>query len=438
MVLGPVPSAYDPTVYLRLPDDEDPNGFAIDLAARSGPVVSILGDFVEFKGFEVRHGSQAEVEALIEVGRRSDEPGDSLFVQGAVIGGNRVTGSEAVGIKVAVEGDQGMAPITVTNNWVIDAGAVGIEAEGSSSRLTPQTINDWAPGRTPVAVTDNVVVNAGWAGYDRLSDVSGIEFTRMAGSSIMHNTVIGGGPGITLSVENYGVRVDGNRIIDPWGWGIGVEANPGPNLIANNLVTGLRAGPEWKKAHLLTWDSDQTWLINNTTDGEWGTETGWFGDVGSWGAGGPENFTRIEYDTWQMDFFRRVYLNNLFLGCFLGGVEDYQGNWGESDTFDSNYREVASSDPFDYLEDGAEKSDVSRSFVDRDDGDYRLRRDSDLIAAGTLNRTSEMATHDLYGLLRHLEETTPVGAFRVEPEIAPGSSVIEVEFADGTAIRIDG
>ncbi len=438
MVLGPVPSSYHPTVYLRMPDDADPNESEVDMSARSGPAVSILGDFVEFKGFDVRHGAQAEDEALIQVGRRYDDPGDSSFVQGVVVEGNIVTGSEAVGIEIAVEGDQGLAPIVVTNNWIVDPGSIGIAAEGSSSRITPETLNDWAPGRTPVAVTYNTIINAGWAGYDRLRSVGGITFSRMTGSSIMHNTVIGGGPGITLSVENYAVRVDGNRIIDPWGWGVGVEANPGPNLIANNLVTGLRAGPEWKKAHLLTWDSDQTWLINNTTDGEWGTETGWFGDVGSWGAGGPENFIRVEYDTWHMDFFRRAYINNLFLGSYLGGVEDYRGDWGESDTFDSNYREVPSPDPFDYLEDGAEKANVRWAFVDRENGDYRLRGDSDLNSAGTLNRTSEMATHDLHGLLRHLEDSTPVGAFRIGPEVVPGESVIEVEFADGTAIRLDG
>jgi hypothetical protein len=81
---------------------------------------------------------------------------------------------------------------------------------------------------------------------------------------------------------------------------------------------------------------------------------------------------------------------------------------------------------------------VRGAFVDREKGDYRLRSDSDLTAAGALNRTSEMATHDLYGLLRHLEETTPVGAFRVAPDVAPGTSVIEVEYADGSTVRIDG
>ena len=438
MVLGPVPSAHDPSVFVRLADNGDPNEALIDMAARSGPVVSILGDFVELRGFEIRHGAQTEGEGLIAIGRRTGGAEDQVFVQGSIVEGNLVVGGEHTGIDIAVEGDQGVAPITIRNNWVVDSGAVGIKAEGSSARLTAQTLNDWAPGRTSVAVTDNTVVNFGWAGYERETDPAGIRFTRMAGSSINRNTVSGGGPGITLSVENYGVRVDGNRIADPWGWGIGIEANPGPNLIANNVITGLRAGPEWKRAHLLTWDSDQTWLINNTTDGEWGTETGWYGDIGSWGAAGPENFIRIEYDTWEMEYFRRVYLNNLFVGSFRGGVADYEGNWGESDTFDSNYREVAPADPFGYLVDGAEQANVSGAFVDRDAGDYRLRSSSDLESSGTLNQTSEMATHDFYGLLRHLGESTPVGAFRVEPSIDPGTSVIEVEFADGSTVRIDG
>ena len=438
MVLGPVPSSYEPSVFVKLPAKADPNLSAVETAARSGPLVSILGDFVEFRGFEVRDGAQQEGEALVAVGRQDDEALEDRYVQGAVVEGNLISGSEHTGIRVVVGGDQGVAPILIANNWVTDSGAVGISARGTSDRLTAQTLNDWAPGRTKVSVVGNMISNAGWAGYDRAGDVSGIRFERMAGSAIQHNTIVGGGPGITLSVENDATRVDGNRIIDPWGWGIGVEANPGPNLVANNLITGLRTGPEWKKAHLLTWDSDQTWLVNNTTDGEWGIETGWFGDIGSWGAGGPENFDRVEYNTWALTIFRRTYINNLFLGSYLGGIEDYQGNWGESDTFDSNFREVPYPDPFDYLEDGAEKANVRRAFEDRRSGDYRLRPSSDLATAGAMNITSALATHDLLGLVRGLDGTATVGAYRLDPDIEVGNSVIEVEYSDGTTIRIDG
>ena len=157
-----------------------------------------------------------------------------------------------------------------------------------------------------------------------------------------------------------------------------------------------------------------------------------------WGAGGPDNFDRIDLNTWEMAAFRRVYINNLLLGSYLGGIEDYEGNWGETDTFNSNYREVPEGDPFSYLTDGAEKVTIRRTFIDRAAGDYRLAGSSDLATAGAVNRTSRMATHDFYGLLRHLDETTSVGAFRVSPEIAPGASVIEVELGDGTVARVLG
>lgn len=436
MVLGPVPSDFDPTVYVRLPGNADPNEADIEIAARSGPVVSILGDFVELKGFEVTGGSQRDGEALISVGQPGDETTDGIYVQGAVVEGNYVWGSQHTGIGAAVSGDMGVAPIEISNNWVVDAGAVGIGVAGMSERLTGTTVDDWAPGRTRVFVELNTVINAGWAGYDRIDDVAGIRFEKVTGSTIAYNTITGGGPGITLRGENYAVRVDGNTITDPYAWGIGVEANPGPNLIVNNLITGLRIGPGWMKAGILTWDSDQTWIINNTVDGLWNIETGWFGDVGTWGAGGPENFQRLDYASWDLLSFRRAYMNNLLLGNYLGGIEDYQGNWGESDTFTANYREVPKPDPFDYFDDGAESADVRYDFVDRNDGDYRLESSSELNTLGTVSSTARLAALDLLGLPRFLSEGVSVGAYRAAPEIAAGATVIEVLFTNGSAVRL--
>jgi len=439
LVLGPVPSPYEPTVYVRLPDGADPNQADLDLAARSGPVVSILGDFVELHGFDVYGGAQAEGESMISVGRRGDETAGDVHVHGVVVDGNHVSGSQYGGIGVVVSGDMAVEPIEITNNWVVDSGAIGISVRGVSDRLTPDTVNDWAPGRTRVTVQFNTVLDTGWAGYDWTTDVSGILFERMTGSTIAYNTVDGGGPGITLRGENYGIRVDGNTVTNPYAWGIGVEANPGPNLIANNLITGLNIGPDWYKGHLLTWDSDQTWIINNTVDGEWNIDTGWYAEVGTWGAGGPENFERIDYASWVLDDFRRTYVNNLLLGNYLGGIEDYSGNWGEVDSFSANYREVPSpTDPFDYLADGAERADVRYDFIDRADGDYRLKDSSELNAQGMSNLTSQMAALDLLGLPRYLGDTTSVGAYRASFSAEPGTSVIEVLFADGTITRIGG
>jgi hypothetical protein len=438
MVIGPVPSSFDPTVFVRPQDGVDPNSADVEMAARSGPVVSILGDFVELHGFEVRGGSQYEREALISVGHRAENPADDVYAHGVVVEGNFVSGSQHTGIGVSVSGDMGVAPIDISNNWVVDSGAVGIYVSGMSERLTAQTLNDWAPGRTAVQVTLNTVINSGWAGYDLVRDVSGIEFQRMTRSSISYNKIVGGGPGITLRGDNYGVRVDGNTITDPYAWGVAIEANPGPNVIANNLITGLRTGPDWYKAGILTWDSDQTWIINNTVDGEWSIETGWYADVGTWGAGGPENFERMDYPSWEYHTFRRSYINNLMLGNFLGGIEDYLGNWGESDTFTANYREVPPADPFSYLDDGAEPADLRYDFVDREGGDYRLEVSSELNDMGAVNLTSRVATLDLLGLPRLLGEDTSVGAYRATPNIPAGTTVIEVLYTNGTAVRLTG
>ncbi|MDJ0952350.1 MAG: right-handed parallel beta-helix repeat-containing protein [Acidimicrobiia bacterium] len=435
MVLGPVPSGYDPSIFVRLPGDADPNEAHLEMAARSGPVVTILGDFVELHGFDIRGGAQSEGESLVQIGRRGDETEDDVHVHGVVVEGNYIAGSQYGGVGAVVSGDMAVAPIAIRNNWVVDSGAVGISVSGVSDRLTPDTVNDWAPGRTRVTVDWNTVVGTGWAGYDRITDVSAIRFERMTASSITYNTIAGDGPGISLRGENYAVRVDGNTITDPYGWGIGVEANPGPNLIANNLITGLRIGPRWYKGHLLTWDSDQTWIINNTVDGEWNVENGWFLDVGTWGAGGPENFLRLDYTGWELDNYRRTYVNNLLLGNYLGGIEDYGDDWGEADSFTANYREVPRSDPFEYLSDGAESADVRYDFLDRDAGDYRLRTDSELNTMGATNLTARLAALDNLGLPRFVGDTTSVGAFRATPETPAGTTVIEVLFDDGTVVR---
>ncbi len=243
--------------------------------------------------------------------------------------------------------------------------------------------------------------------------------------------------GITLRGENYGIRVDGNRVIDPYGWGIGVEGNPGPNLVANNVVTGLRPGPEWQKAHILAWDSDQTWVVNNTTDGEWNTDSGWYGDVGSWGAGGPDNFDRLEFSNWELSVFRRIYLNNVFVGSYLGGVENYLGDWGETDTFLGNSREVPQPNPYDYHDDGAERFNPRYAFEDRAAGDYRLSANSNLSSSGIVNKTAELAELDFFGLPRSHGENVEVGAFRANPDVNSGDTIIEVFLIDGTVFRIE-
>ena len=138
-----------------------------------------------------------------------------------------------------------------------------------------------------------------------------------------------------------------------------------------------------------------------------------------------------------------VYLGNivgvfctLFLS-YLGGVENYLGDWGESDTFLGNYREVPQPNPYDYHDDGAERFNPRYAFEDRAAGDYRLSLNSSLNRSGIINKTAELAALDFFGLPRSLGENVEVGAFRANPDVNSGDTIIEVFLIDGTVFRIE-
>jgi hypothetical protein len=80
-----------------------------------------------------------------------------------------------------------------------------------------------------------------------------MKMMRLTGAAVRYNTIIGGsGPGIWLDWEHYGNRVEGNLFHSVLGYSVGVEASPGPNLIANNLSINLRPGWEWFRAAILS------------------------------------------------------------------------------------------------------------------------------------------------------------------------------------------
>ena len=62
------------------------------------------------------------------------------------------------------------------------------------------------------------------------------------------------------------------------------------------------------------------------------------------------------------------------------------------------------------------------------------------VLADSVNQTDQFVYYEIDGKagMFMIDDVTSVGAFRVEPDVEPGSSVIEVELTDGTAIRIDG
>ena len=65
LVLGPFPSQPDIGVYVRLPSDANPNQAHVDLAARGSELVSVEGDHVQLRGFEIRHGAQFQQRAQV-------------------------------------------------------------------------------------------------------------------------------------------------------------------------------------------------------------------------------------------------------------------------------------------------------------------------------------------------------------------------------------
>jgi hypothetical protein len=409
LVLGPFPAQPDLGVYVRLPGDADPNTIAMDLAARPAPLVSVSGDFVQVRGFEIRHGTQFQQRSQVE-----------LTGEGVLLEGNLIRDSEVGGIRFTAAKDQTATPIIIRNNWVVNPGNLGIGGGGGSDRLTPEDQDTLAPGRSPVLIEHNTVINSNWAGFSPGWEAGGMKLFKLTKATIRYNTIVGGsGPGIWLDWEHYGNRVEGNLLRSVFGYGIGVEASPGPNLIANNLSINLRPGWEWSRAAILSWDSNHTWAVNNTLDGRW-HPTGWEGLVGTvgislWQGGGNRTIR------WgPLLNAQHVYVNNLVVGSRVAIRAR------EQDVVAANFTDQGR---------GAESLEVT--FLDPEREDYRLRPEISLRHLGATNQYTALVTHDFYGLLRFLDVGRSIGAFRVDTMPKPNaSSLVELEFQDGKLQRL--
>ncbi|MDP7254966.1 MAG: right-handed parallel beta-helix repeat-containing protein, partial [Planctomycetota bacterium] len=286
LVLGPFESEPDRGVYVRLPGGTNPNFEEIDLAARGSDLISVTGDFVEVRGFEIRHGAQFQQRAQVAV------EGEGILLEGCLIRDSEVS---AIGFKCTK--DRSAAPLILRNNWIANPGNVGITGVGTSDKLTAENQNTTTPGRSSIIIEFNTVTNNNWAGFPSFWASGGMKVFRLTGAIIRGNTVIGGsGPGIWLDWEHYGNRLEGNLFLNGWALAIGIEASPGPNLMANNLSIDLRPGPVWFRHALLSWSSDRNYAINNTLDGRWNPLPAWQNKVGSGGIylgeGGPDRKTR--------------------------------------------------------------------------------------------------------------------------------------------------
>ncbi|MEK7766663.1 MAG: right-handed parallel beta-helix repeat-containing protein, partial [bacterium] len=267
LVLGPFPSRPDGGVYVRLSGNASPAGAGLDLAARANALATLAGDFIELRGLEFRDGAQFQQRAQVRVTGR-----------GCVVEGCLARDSEVRGITVEFDGrhDQTEPPTMIRGNWIVNPGDVGIGCAGTSEFLTPENLDGAAPGRGRAVIERNVVVNANWAGFDPFWESGGMKLLMTTGCVVRHNTIVGGsGPGLWFDWEHFNDRVEGNLFRDGWAFGVGVEASPGPLLLANNLAVDLRPGAVWFRFGLLEWSSDRVYFMHNTIDGRWNTLPAW-------------------------------------------------------------------------------------------------------------------------------------------------------------------
>jgi len=411
LVIGPFPSERDEGVYVRLSGNADPNSMVMDLSAR-GTLVSVNGNFVEVRGFEICHGAQFQQSAQVAL------EGEGVLLEGCLI-----RDSEVKGISFKCQKDQFATPIVIRNNWVVCPGNTGIGGSGESDKLTPGDQNSRAPGRSPVLIEHNTVIDNNWAGHESLWESGGMKLFKLTGCVIRYNIIVGGcGPGIWLDWEHYGNRLEGNLFRNAWGFCIGIEASPGPNLIANNLSVNLRPGPVWFREAFLAWSSDRNWAVNNTVDGRWNPLPAWQGKTGTGGfylgEGHADRLTR-----WvPLEHRRQAFINNLVVGC------DSAIQAKREDVVVANYSDCGK---------GASPLDCPACFISPERNDYRLIPGSSGNTNGMQTAETGLVRHDFNGLLRFPNEKWTVGAFRAEcAPVREEDSLIEVEFCDGRMCRM--
>jgi hypothetical protein len=409
-LLGPLPATADGGVYVRLPGNADPNQARLSLSKRTR-LATLDVPFVELAGFEFRYGAYFQ-----------QRPQVMVSAPGCVVEGCLLRDSEVRGITVDLTGmDQTAAPVQIRNNWVLNPGGVGIGASGSSNKLTPENQDGVAPGRGRLICEYNLVSNNNCHGYARFWESGGFKMFRLTGAVLRNNTFIGGdGPAIWLDWEHYGNRVEGNVSLNGTAFGQGVEASPGPNLIANNLCVNLKTGGVWFRHGVLAWSSHAVWAIHNTVDGRWNDTPAWNGKTGAGGIylheGNANRGTR-----WGAVPKQQAILNNLVVGV---DQDDVMRRWGWNDKTPA----------------AGNHNDTRKApwsiFRSPESLDYRLLpTHPDL--AGDNQELVDMVKHDFHGLLRFPDLPRVAGAFRVDPPAsAEAKALVEVELSNGTMRRL--
>ena len=410
LVAGPFRSESDRGVYVRLPSDADPNTTLVDLATRGSVLVKCEQDHVHFRGFEVRHGAQFQQRSLV-----------AFHGAGCLVEGCLLRDSEVSGLTLSNPRDQSAEPSVARGNWIVNTGHTGIGAQHSSTQLTPENQTDLAPGRGRLIIEHNWIRMTNWAAYPPFWASGGMKLFRLTGCVVRYNRIEDCfGPGIWLDWEHYNNRLEGNLIHSNWSFGIGIEASPGPNLVANNLIVGMRPGFVWFRWGILDWSTARTAAVHNTIDGRWCPLPAWFDRKGTDGIfigleGGPDRRTRwAPIAEKRQDRGARA-VSNLVLGCSKALHPHMDG------------KPLAN---YSYKGTNARPLPCRPSFVAASPLDYRLAPSDPMGRSGVTHDLAKLVRHDFYGLLRHDDRPRSVGAFR--PETDADQVVLEAEFTDGT------
>ena len=273
MLSDPVaPGAPCRRVFLKLADGSDPNRRALDLSF-TGVILSVRSDFCKVRGLEFRHGAQYQQTAHLSV----DGEGNLVeFCQSV--------DSMVRGVSVRLAKNQLSAPNVVRGCRIIRPGNTGIGAASESRNplLTAENQSTTAEGRSRCILEYNYVCDANWGGYQALWESGGIKACNLTGSVIRYNTIERGmGPGIWLDWQNYNNRIEGNLGLNCWGFLVGIEASPGPNLVCNNVSINQRPGGVWFRSPFLAWSTGRYWCLWNSVDGRYNDTPSWKGMKGA-------------------------------------------------------------------------------------------------------------------------------------------------------------
>lgn len=440
LIAGPYKSKIEKAIYLC--SKENPEKRKISIPARGNPLVNIgilepqrkidiSSDYIYFRGFKIQGGGHFQQRSSIFI------YGCGNLVEGCIIGEN-----EAVGISFSNRKGISADPNIIRNNWIINPGNVGIAGQHTSEFLTAENQTFPAPGRGRTIIEYNYIKGANWLTLSFGWQAGGMKLFRLTNCIIRYNTVEDcPSQGIWLDFEHYNNRLEGNYINRCYFYGFGIEASPGANLVANNLIVGLKPiGPEnvWFRYGILAWSTQRTWAINNTIDGKWDKTPCWQNKKGTDGILLRMNKKSKRHTRWEGNFAPDLMTNNLILGCKVGIIK------GEDDFVENNFYEKGEEMSFIkryYPEKAKEEKVVEKEFkvedlINREKNDYRIK---DKNFPESINKElpefikPHFKRYDFYGFLRFPEEDI-VGAIRRWDENIE-KPIIEIDFYDGRMIR---